>query len=65
MDISAEGYLRLREVLGVLGISKSTWYRGIAAGIYPRQYKIAQRAVGWSVAEIYQCLEDMKSRSRA
>ena len=40
-------FLRLPEVLRLVGLCKSTVYRLEAAGLFPRRRKIGPRAVGW------------------
>jgi prophage regulatory protein len=39
--------LRLRTVLERTGLSRSTLYRKMDAGTFPRQLKIAARCAGW------------------
>jgi prophage regulatory protein len=39
--------LRLNTVLDRTGLSRSTLYRKIEAGTFPRQVKIATRCAGW------------------
>ena len=39
--------LRLNTVLDRTGLSRSTLYRKIEAGTFPRQVKIARRCAGW------------------
>ena len=39
--------LRLNAVLDRTGLSRSTLYRKIDAGTFPRQLKIAARCAGW------------------
>ena len=52
MEIGAEsGLLRLRDVLQILQISKSTFYAGIAADRFPRPVKIGPRASRWRAGE--------------
>jgi len=46
------GFIRLREVLKIIPVSKSTWYRGIQAGIYPKPVKLSKRVSAWKVSEI-------------
>lgn len=55
-SLPTEGFVKLEQVLGVIPVSKSTWYRGIQAGLYPKPRKLGDRAVGWSVIEIRECL---------
>ena len=54
-----EGLVRLDKVLQVIPVSKSTWYRGIESGIYPKPIRLGLRAVGWRVEDIRGCIERM------
>jgi prophage regulatory protein len=46
--------LRKKELLSILGVSNSTLYMKIAAGIFPKSVKLDPdgRAVGWFADEI-------------
>ena len=46
------GYLRLPEVLKLLGISRSTFYAGIKAGKYHKPVKVGKRVSVWKVKGI-------------
>lgn len=48
IDISGDGYLRLKEVLSVYPVSRAGWYQGMAEGIYPKSVPLGKRAVGWT-----------------
>ncbi|CAN5362414.1 hypothetical protein BH10PSE14_BH10PSE14_29190 [soil metagenome] len=39
--------IRLRAVLKRTGLSRSTMYRKVDQGTFPRQVRISQRCVGW------------------
>ncbi len=39
--------LRLKTVLNRTGLSRSTLYRKVQAGTFPRQVQIAARCTGW------------------
>ena len=53
-----EGYLRLKEVLMLIPVSKSTWYKGIADGRYPKPTKkFGARITAWDVYDIRSLLE--------
>ena len=43
---------RLPSVKARTGLSRSTIYRRIALGNFPRQVKLGERASGWNTAEI-------------
>lgn len=47
-----EGFVRLETVLEVIPVSRSTWFRGIQAGLYPKSVKLSERASAWRVEEI-------------
>lgn len=52
------GYLRLKEVLALIPVSKSTWYKGVADGRYPKPTKkFGARITAWDVCDIRSLLE--------
>jgi prophage regulatory protein len=51
-QLPEEGFVKLKDVLEVYTVSKSTWYRGIEEGEYPKPVKISKGRVGWKVADI-------------
>lgn len=48
VDLSGEGYLRLRQVLELYPVSRAAWYEGMSRGIYPASVSLSKRTVGWS-----------------
>jgi len=44
--------LRLKAVLDLTGLSRSTLYRKIELGAFPRQIRISERCVGWREGDI-------------
>ncbi|RJG02521.1 helix-turn-helix transcriptional regulator [Noviherbaspirillum sedimenti] len=51
------GYLRLPDVLYFFPISKSAWWAGIKAGIYPAGYKLSARVTAWRAEDIRSLLQ--------
>ena len=51
-------FVRLDELTSLVGLSKSTIYSLIDEGKFPRQKRLAKRAVGWSVEEVTQWARD-------
>lgn len=45
-------FVRLNTVLQRSGLSRATLYRKISEGTFPRQIRLASRAVGWRNDEI-------------
>lgn len=50
--------LRLNTVLDRTGLSRSTLYRRMSEGRFPRQMAISQRCAGWRESEIREWLDD-------
>jgi predicted DNA-binding transcriptional regulator AlpA len=46
------GYLRLKEVLKIIPVSKSTWWAGIKTGRFPKGIKLSERITAWRVEDI-------------
>jgi prophage regulatory protein len=49
--------LRLRDVLKLIPISKSTWWAGIQSGIYPQPVYIAPRIPAWRRTDLEHIIE--------
>jgi len=64
------GFLREKQILGdkkanppiagILPISRSSWWRGIDAGKYPRPVHLGPRTIAWPAAAIRQLLADLE-----
>jgi len=52
-------YLRLKNVLELIPISRSTWYKWIQLGIAPKPTHISLRIAAWKYQEIKDLLEEM------
>ena len=50
--IPATGFLRLSQVLALIPVGKSSWWRGCKSGRYPKPVKLAPRTTAWKVEEI-------------
>lgn len=53
--------LRRPEVEALTGLSRSTIYDLMTRGAFPKQVRLAARAVGWRESEIVQWLESRTS----
>ncbi len=47
MTDKPDRFLRIKAVLNKTGLSRSTLYRRIDNGIFPRQVQLTERCVGW------------------
>ena len=50
--LPSEGFVRLRQVLRVLPIGKTTWWEGVKQGRFPAPVKLGARTTVWRVEDI-------------
>jgi prophage regulatory protein len=51
------GYVRLGTVLALYPVGRSTWYRGVAEGRFPKPVALSARTKGYPVEEIKKLIE--------
>ena len=56
--------LRIREVLRITGLGRSSLYAKVARGDFPRPVKIGKRASGWLSSEVSDWLQSRIAESR-
>ncbi|MDQ6955531.1 MAG: AlpA family phage regulatory protein [Mariprofundaceae bacterium] len=57
------GFLRLPQVLQHIPVSKTIWYKGVAAGRYPKPIKLSERTSAWRVEDIRNLIEELGAKS--
>ena len=57
--IPSSGFLRLSQVLALIPIGKSSWWRGCKEGRYPKPVKLAARTTAWRAEDIAALLESL------
>lgn len=57
--------LKLKQVAAIVGLAKSSIYRKVKEGTFPKPIKLASaRASGWISTEVYDWIDDQVRRSR-
>ena len=51
-------FLRLRDLLRMIGVSKSTIYEWIKKGRFPPPRQLGPRCVGWSAEEVQRWIDE-------
>lgn len=54
LHFSPDKILRMKQVIEVTGLSRSTIYNFIKAGTFPPPRKLGLRAVGWPASAIFE-----------
>ncbi len=53
------GFARIPQILSVIPISKSSWWRGVAEGKYPQPVKLSERTTAWRVEDIRKLIDEL------
>ena len=56
-QLPAVGFVRLRGILSVIPVGRSTWWEGVRTGKFPRPVKLSPRVTAWRVEDIRRLIE--------
>jgi len=56
-ELPQMGFVRLKDILRIFPVSKSTWWAGVKSGRYPKPVKLSKRTTAWRVEEIRVLIE--------
>ena len=59
------GFVRLVDVLKVIPVSKTTWWKGIQTGRFPKPIKLTERTTAWRVCDIHKLIEELPNQGEA
>ncbi|HJA78202.1 MAG TPA: AlpA family phage regulatory protein [Candidatus Desulfovibrio intestinavium] len=55
------GFVRLAEVLRLIPVSKTAWFKGVSEGRFPRPVKLGRRASGYRVQDVRDLIERLSN----
>lgn len=55
-QLPEKGYVRLKHILPLIDIGKSTWWKGVKDGRFPQPIKLGPRITAWRVEDIIQLI---------
>ncbi len=58
---SIDNFLRLKDVLKIYPVSKSTWWAGVKSGKFPAGVKLSERTTAWRLSDIKKLMEGLES----
>ncbi len=62
--IADPGFLRLRQVLELIPVGRSTWWKGIQEGRYPAPVKLSPRTSAWRSSDIVALIERLANKDK-
>lgn len=60
-DIQLSGFMRLKDVLKLIPVSKATWSAGVERGIYPQPFHPSAGTSAWKTSEIANLIEQISN----
>jgi prophage regulatory protein len=55
-ELPTDGFVRLETVLNLIPVGRSTWWKGVREGRFPRPVKLGPRTTAWRVDDIRQLI---------
>jgi len=59
IKLPLEGFVRLKEILQVFPVSKSSWWAGVKTGRYPGAVKLGPHTTAWRVEDIRRLMQEV------
>ncbi len=56
-EIPKNGLLRVKQVLRLVPVSRSSWWKGVREGRYPKPVKLSERVTCWRASDIRKLIE--------
>ncbi len=56
------GFVRMKEVLKIIPIGKSTWWQGVKDGRFPKPVKLGLRTTAWRAEDIHDLIAKYQSQ---
>lgn len=63
LPIPTTGFLRLPQVLALIPVGRSSWWRGCKTGRYPKPVKLGPRTTAWRAEDIAALMESLGDES--
>lgn len=58
-----DGFVRLRDILQLIPVGKSSWWAGVKSGRYPQSVKLGARTTVWRVEDIRRLIQQGVSQT--
>ena len=62
-SIPETGFLRLPQVLSVIPLGKTCWWKGVKSGRFPKPVKLSERCTAWRAEDIRELIKALSDRA--
>lgn len=63
LTIPETGFVRLAQILMVIPLGKSSWWKGVKSGRFPKPVKLSERCTAWRAEEIHALIKQLSAQS--
>jgi predicted DNA-binding transcriptional regulator AlpA len=60
-DLPHIGFVRLKAILAVYPVSRTTWLAGVKSGRYPQPVRLSPRTTAWRAEDIWKLIDDVSA----
>ena len=57
------GFLRLSQVLAIIPLGKTSWWKGVKMGRFPKPVKLSERCTAWRAEDIRELIKTLADRT--
>jgi len=62
-DIPETGFLRLPQVLSIIPVGKTNWWKGVKSGRFPKPVKLSERCTAWRAEDIRELIKSLSGQN--
>lgn len=62
ITLPSTGYIRLPDILKVIPVCRSVWYKGVKENRYPQPIQISERCVAWRAEDIHALIAKLNNQ---
>ena len=63
-ELGIDYYVRLKDVVQIVGLSRASVYRLLQAGDFPKPFNLSERCVAWRISTLKQWMAERKEQRR-
>jgi predicted DNA-binding transcriptional regulator AlpA len=61
-SIPETGFVRLTQVLAVIPLGKTSWWKGVKSGRFPKPIKLSEHCTAWKAEDIHSLIKQLSEQ---
>jgi predicted DNA-binding transcriptional regulator AlpA len=61
--IPETGFVRLKQILAVIPVGKSSWWAGVRSGKFPKSVKLSPNCTAWKAEDIHSLIKQLAEQT--